>query len=164
MRNRASILCSLMLLAVGYTIGSLNPFTPRFLQAQEDAAKGQQNEDPISRDTLNKMDNARQALRVANEALISDGRHKPITKGVNPVAILAGGVDAQRDLEAGLGVDPGTFAGLYAGNAIDEVEEKLGKDAEGRLTYNKKVIQMYPISRIKQLYKKARVVDESEDF
>lgn len=162
MRNRASILCSLALLATGYVLGSLNLLSPSLLWAQdEDAAAA--TAIPIPDDTLQKMNAARNALQTANEALIADGLMKPITKGINPVAILAGGVDA-RDLEAGLGVDPGTFAALYAGNATDEVAEKMGKDAEGRLTYNKRVIQMYPISSIKRLYKSAELVSDNSGF
>jgi sugar phosphate isomerase/epimerase len=44
-----------------------------------------------------------------------------------------------------------------------EVAEKLGKDAEGRLTYNKRVIQMYPISAIKKLYRAAELVAEDDE-
>ncbi len=74
-------------------------------------------------------------------------------------------MNAQADLEAaGVGVDPGTFAALYAGMAIDEVDEQLGRDAEERLTYKKRLIQMYPVTRIQKLYQAAGVVTEENQF
>lgn len=152
MRKSASIFAAFGLVAVGYLLGSANLLTPAGLFAQDKEASR------VSEDSRNKIDAARRALKAAEESLITDGVHNPITKGVNPVAVLAGGLDARRDLEAGLGVDPGTFAALYADLAIDEIAEKLDRDAEGRLTYNKRVIQMYPISSIKTLYRAAEVV------
>ena len=50
------------------------------------------------------------------------------------------------------GVDPETFAALYAGLASPEVRQSLARDAQGRLTYKNKVIRMYPIARLKQAF------------
>ena len=148
------------LLAGGYLLGSADLFSPRPLSAQDDSAQPAGN--PISQDAQNKIAAARAALQEAQAALVAEGLYKPITKGLNPIAVLAGGVDAQKDLESGLGVDPGTFAALYAGLATDVVHEQLGRDAEGRLTYKKRLIQMYPISNIKKLYQAANVVSDDE--
>lgn len=158
MRKSASIVAAFGLVALGYLIGSANLLAPGDLWAQDAPAAN-----PVSEDTLEKITAARQALEAAQEALIADQRLVSATKGLNPIAVLAGGIDAPRDLEIGLGVDPGTFAALYAGLATDEIEEKLGKDAEGRLTYNKRVIQMYPISGIRKLYRKAAVVADNDE-
>ena len=157
MRKSATLLFAFSLLAVGYLLGTANSLSPTSLWAQGDnnaAAKA------VSQDTLDKIAAARNALQDAHDALVSEGLYKPATKGLNPIDILAGGVNAQGDLEAGMGVDPGTFAALYAGLAIDEVDEQLGRDAEGRLTYKKRLIQMYPVTEIKKLYQAAGVVTE----
>jgi len=159
MRKCASLLFAFSLLAVGYLLGTANLLSPAALWAQGDDKPAAAN--PISQDTLNKIAAARNALQEAHDALVSEGLYKPATKGLNPIAILAGGLDAQADLAAGVGVDPGTFAALYAGLAIDEVDEQLGRDAEGRLTYKKRLIQMYPVSSIKKLYQAANIVSES---
>jgi hypothetical protein len=60
--------------------------------------------------------------------------------------------DAAEAAMAGRGVDPETFAGLYAGLAVDEVASELAHDDEGRLTYKGKLVRMYPISRLKRLF------------
>jgi len=157
MRKCASLFIAVALLATGYLLGSANVFSPAPIQAQEDLEKAVAEANSLSEDTRQKIEEARNALEIAQDALISEGFMKPGTKGINPIAILAGGVDVMGDLERGLGVDPGTFAALYAGLAIDEVDEQLGRDAEGRLTYKKKLIQMYPVSKIKSLYNKANI-------
>jgi len=74
------------------------------------------------------------------------------TEGVNAFAVTTGGVDAMDDLEKGRGVDPETFAALYAGQANKEVADSLDHDDQGRLTYKNKVIRMYPVSRLKELF------------
>ena len=57
-------------------------------------------------------------------------------------------------LVAGFGVrTPETFAALYAGLAATEVQEHIDKDSQGRVTYKGKVVQMYPIRRLTQLFK-----------
>ncbi len=160
MRKSASLLFAFSLLAVGYLLGSANTLSPSSLWAQGDGNAT----NAVSQDTLDKIAAARNALQDAHDALVSEGLYKPATKGLNPIDILAGGVNAQADLEAGVGVDPGTFAALYAGLAIDEVDEQLGRDAEGRLTYKKRLIQMYPVTRIQKLYQAAGVVTEQNQF
>ena len=60
--------------------------------------------------------------------------------------------DAISDLETGRGVDPETFAALYAEQATDEVRLKLTRDDQGRLLYNGKLVQMYSISRLKTAF------------
>ena len=59
---------------------------------------------------------------------------------------------ADDDRVDGRGVDPETFAGLYAGQAIAKFGKDLKTDERGRLTYKDKVVRMYSISRIKKLY------------
>lgn len=106
---------------------------------------------PLSKDMLDKMELLFGALREAQGAMEIEKMYVPAVKGLNPYAVSVGGVNAVADLERGLGVDPITFVGLYAGQAIESVEAKLGKDEFGRLTYNNRLVRLYPISRLKAL-------------
>jgi hypothetical protein len=63
---------------------------------------------------------------------------------------LTGGGSAKTDLEAGRGVDPETFAALYAGKALPEIQPLLGSDEQGRVTYNNEVVRMYSKSRLQK--------------
>jgi len=87
------------------------------------------------------------------EALQSENRYNSATKNVNAFAVLSGGGDSLEDLKRGVGgVDPETFAALYAGLATDQVVVDLGRDAEGRMTYKGRVVRMYPVSVIRAAY------------
>jgi NAD(P)-dependent dehydrogenase (short-subunit alcohol dehydrogenase family) len=138
-----TVLC---LIAVGYVLGSNNALAPDPVAAQ-DAAEGP------SEDAIEKISLAYTALRGAVELLTQEDRYKLATKGINTFAITSGGVNAVRDLESGRGVDPETFAALYAGQATDVIAEFLDRDEQGRLRYKNKVIRMYPIAKLKALYK-----------
>ncbi len=87
-------------------------------------------------------------------ALEQEQRYAPVMKGVNAFAVLSGGADAKQDLETGRGVDPETFAALYAEQATDEIAAHVSKDEQGRLTYKGKIVRMYSISRLKQMFAK----------
>lgn len=105
----------------------------------------------ISDANAEKIKQASEAISVAHQALLQDGKYKPAVRTMNAYVILAGGVDALADLESGRGVDPITFAGLYNGEGIDEVLPHLGKDSMGRLTYKGKLVRMYPVERMRDL-------------
>lgn len=132
------------LVAFGYVLGSL-----QLLKLP--VAWGQDESTP-SEEALKKIQTAYDALKSAMDTLKSEGFYKPVTKGVNSYAVLAGGLDAEKDLEEGKGVDPETFAALYAGDAVESIAEHLSKDEEGRLTYKNKVVRIYPVSRLKRIY------------
>jgi hypothetical protein len=84
---------------------------------------------------------------------------------------MVGGLNAKEDLESGRGVDPETFAALYAAaydlKKLNLKDESLADwvdiglldyDAEGRLTYQNKVVRIYPVSRLKKLNTQRRVL------
>ena len=146
------------LVGVGYLLGSCQVFTPGSLFAQGTkkpaGVVGPTEADaiqlpPMSDEAKAKIRAAHDALKAAQETLQAEGHYQSATKGVNAFTVLSGGGSSVKDLEAGRGVDPETFAALYADLAIDEVAEKLGKDPEGRITYNNKVVRMYPVSKLK---------------
>lgn len=134
------------LLAFGYVLGANHVLHLASVQAQNEE------ELKISDETRKKIQAANESLKSAGDDLKEADLDKPAIKGLNSFAILVGGVNAIEDLETGRGVDPVTFAGLYAGEAVDEIAEHLTFDEEGRLTYKNRVVRMYPISRLKKLY------------
>jgi hypothetical protein len=131
-------------LVAGYVLGSLQVFAPDSVRAQAAADADQTSQEKVIK--------AHEAVQAAMDALIKEKRYVPAINGTNAFAVSVGGLDAVRDLESGYGVDPETFAGLYAGLAVDEVEKKLETDDKGVLRYNKKPVQLYPISRLKELF------------
>ena len=107
---------------------------------------------------------AQSSLEELKTALTDENRYTTATKTLNVSSLMAGGVDAIGDLEAGRGVDPETFAALYAGQAADEIAAEIDKDEKGRLTYKGKVVRLYSITRLKQVYQaRIKYAGESDD-
>jgi hypothetical protein len=144
------------LVAFGYVLGATGLLTPEALQAQGKSTKKAQN--IVSDETAAKIKTATDALRTAADAMQSEQKYAPVTTNLNAFAVLAGGVNAVEDLENNRGVDPETFAALYAGLADDNIRAKLGTDSEGRMTYDGKVIRLYPVSRLKQMFEQREIV------
>ena len=105
-----------------------------------------------SEEAQKKITTAFEALKAAREALEAESLYTSATKSMNSFGVLSGGLNAVEDLETGRGVDPETFAALYADLATEEIKLKLSKDDKGRLVYNGKLIQMYPISRLRKTF------------
>lgn len=135
---------AVVMMSVGYLLGQADVGL-QLVNAQQPA-------DGVSEDTANKIREANRRLNDAMEALRSDGRYEAITEGPNAFLILAGGGDARADLESGRGVDPETFAALYAGRALPEIKDLLGTDEQNRLTYNNEVIRIYSKSRLQRIF------------
>lgn len=159
MRTSWTIVSGVALLLTGYLLGASGVLSPQSLFAQADPAakKPAATKGPpaielnLSDDARAKIQAAAAALNAAKEILVQENLYNSATKGVNAYAILTGGCNSLNDLESGRGVDPETFAALYAGLAEDSIVSKLGRDPEDRLTYNSKLIRMYPITRLKGL-------------
>ncbi len=134
-------------LAIGYVIGATGILSPTNSQAQ---SFGDKDSDVAIENIKAAAAAVEQAMRVLNE----NDLYSPAITGINAFAVTAGGLNARKDLESGRGVDPETFAGLYAGLAVDEILEHLGKDEEGRITYKNKVVRMYPVSRLKRMFER----------
>jgi hypothetical protein len=133
------------LLVTGYLLGSLQVGGPSPLRADPSVEAMQ----PPVRDKLRSTE---QAVAEAMKMLQDEKRYVPAILGLNAFATTVGGVDAIADLESGQGVDPETFAGLYAGQAVPEVAEHLAHDSQGRITYKSRVVRLYNPSRLKQLF------------
>lgn len=152
MRLLTRTVATLSLFGLGVLAGSQMQSLQTEVKAQSDAAAAGADAPP-SDEVKKQVLAANTALMAAKTALAGEQRYNIATKSLNVSMILAGGVDAVADLEAGRGVDPETFAALYAGDAKDEIAAELATDEQGRLTYKNKVVRMYPVSRLKALYR-----------
>lgn len=142
MRRWQLTLFGVGMLGMGYLAGASGVLRDRPAVAQEATTSA----------AIDKIKLAHQALNVAADALKTEDRYDAITQGTNAFLVLAGGGNARQDLESGAGVDPETFAALYAGKAIPELQDQITKDDQGRLTFNGTVIQLYSKTRLQQIY------------
>lgn len=149
MRKIGNSLGVLMLLVIGYVAGSVGLVSTPGLSAQD-----KKNDDAgPSKDAVLKITAGLDAIQIAADALKREGRYNPATRGLNLFGVSVGGLNARDDLDKGRGVDPETFAALYAGQASEEVEKHIARDDQGRVTYKGKVVRLYPISRLTRLFK-----------
>ncbi len=146
---------SLLLLGAGYILGSNGTFQLATSVAQPplnaDIDDNNQAVD-LANETVQQIQGANATMGQAMESLRIEGKYNPATTGMNPYLILTGGGDAIADLEAGIGVDPITFAELYAGMALREVGDEITRDEQNRLLYKNKLIRMYSVDRMKKRY------------
>ena len=147
MQRIGTSLLVMTVLAVGYVAGSIGLLTPADLSAQGAAAAQGPSEDSVE-----KITSSFDTMKTAASALKREGRYETATRGLNLFAVSVGGLDVKGDLEKGRGVDPETFAALYAGLETKEIEAHIDRDSQGRVTYKGKVVQMYPVRRLTQLF------------
>lgn len=142
------------LIGVGYLLGASGFAGTVRAWAQDEKAEAPAAVQPgaVSEEAQKKITAAFESLKAAREALEADSRYVSATTTTNVFGILSGGLNAVEDLESGRGVDPETFAALYADLGTDAVKTKLTKDDKGRLVYGGKLIQMYPISRLRKTF------------
>jgi hypothetical protein len=133
------------LVAAGYVLGASGALDLRTTGAQDPAETG------LAKETAEKVYAASNALKDAADALRTEGRYEAITEEVNSFLVLAGGGNAKEDLQSGAGVDPETFAALYAGGAVPEIADQLEFDDENRLVYNGQVVRMYSKARLQRM-------------
>jgi len=145
MRRVARGFSCLVLLFAGYVLGSLQVGGPSLLRAEPQS-------EGLPEAVATRVRDANHSVSDAIQALQEDKRYVPAIQGVNAFAATVGGVDAVADLESGEGVDPETFAGLYAGQALPDIAEHLARNGEGHLTYKNKSIRIYSATRLGQLF------------
>lgn len=151
MTNSLRITGALSLVALGFVLGRADLSSWNRVHAQDEQTGP-------SEETTKKIQLANDALKAATESLKNESLYNAATKSINVFGVLTGGLNAVDDLESGRGVDPETFAALYADDATEDVKQHLGKDEDGRLTYKNKVVRIYPISRLKKAYAQRMVV------
>ncbi|HQX52314.1 MAG TPA: hypothetical protein PLY87_10465 [Planctomycetaceae bacterium] len=162
MRQTAAVVTGLVLFAGGFLCGHLEPVLPTMLNAQVDEPA------VLSTDALIVYQKARKAVSDLNDTFIAAGFSTNATTDVNYFSVSVGGIDVLRDLEEGRGVDPETFAALYAFEDQElgatgqkervfkrfgvDISQHLDSDDHGRVRYKKKVVQMYSTERLNQLF------------
>ena len=140
------------LLAFGYFIGASGSLMPQSSNAQPPGALGEegaQAEITLSNESVAQIQRIHESLSQLMETMSLAGTYTPATEGVNPYLILTGGGSAIDDLEQGTGVDPITFADLYAGKATQEIEDSLSWDQSKRLMYKNKLVRVYSVEKLK---------------
>lgn len=144
--QRSRLISSLTILGLGYGLGVFFHPQPTTLHAQSVGQTG------YERETVAGFQALHQKIGEVATALEGEGKYTSAVDGTNSFAIAFGGVDAIKDLEEDRGVDPETFAALYAGRASPDVFPHLGTDSRGRLTYKGNVVKLYSRERLKKLY------------
>jgi len=154
---------ALALVAVGYVLGSTDLLDLNRSSAQApdllDVDDAMQQVD-ISDDTVKQLQTIHEYLSSAMESLRAEGKYVPATEDMNPYLILTGGGNAIDDLERGTGVDPLTFAGLYSGRAVREVEDELRRDEQGRLLYKNNLVRMYSVDRLQKRHDNMQAIQQ----
>lgn len=146
MQKLSLFITASVVFAAGYLVGSADTVTvPQVKAAQEDQR--------MTADALLLYKQTLQELDKLGDTLIAEGRLNAATDGDNFFALSVGGIDAIRQLEEGRGVDPETFAALYAGRAIPDVSEHLTFDANGRLRYKGNIVRIYSRDRLKTMFR-----------
>ena len=108
MRRAAAVVSGLVLFAAGFACGHLDSALPSMLNAQQDEPA------MLSSEAIIAYAKTRKAVADLNDTFIALGLSTSATSDVNYFSVSVGGIDVQRDLEEGRGVDPETFAALYA--------------------------------------------------
>jgi hypothetical protein len=142
------------LFVTGLVAGTLLSQAPPSLHAQQESQAPQ-----YSNDVLEAYKRAHKSVRELNNLFVASGDSTTVFGGVNYFAASVGGINAERDLEEGRGVDPETFAALYAEMATPRIAQHLDFDEQGRLRYKKNVIRIYSRDRLKQLFQRRDQLD-----
>ena len=164
MRRTAAIVTGVALFAVGFVCGHLDSAFPSTLIAQQEVPS------QLTPDALVAYQKARKAVSDLNDTFIAAGFSTAAASDVNYFSVSVGGIDVMRDLEEGRGVDPETFAALYAFEDQElgatgkterifkrfgvDVSQHLDSDDHGRIRYKGKVVQLYSTDRLNQLFKR----------
>ncbi|MEY3457371.1 MAG: hypothetical protein RL215_528 [Planctomycetota bacterium] len=146
MKRLQKLAIGVLLVGGGFVAGQLTATTVPQLQA------GQDESSKYGLDVLQAYRQLSKAGRELGSLLTAGGNLTSVTTATNYFGMSVGGVNAELDLEEGRGVDPETFAALYADLATPKVAEHLDYDEQGRLRYKKTVIRMYSRERLRALF------------
>ena len=139
-----TLVFGLTMLVLGYWSGSGDFPRLASLWAQDASPE-------LSDATAVKIQAAHESLKAAADALLQDGRYEGLTDAPNAFLVLSGGGNAMEDLQSGQGVDPESFAAIYARKVKPEVLDGLTTDDQGRVLYNNQVVRLYSRSRLEKV-------------
>ena len=135
----------LAMLTVGYWSGS-RCFPEVSMLSAQDGDSG------LADGTALKIKEAHESLKSAMDALQQDGKYEGLSETPNAFLVLSGGGNAVEDLASGQGVDPESFAALYARQVKQEVLDALTVDEQGRLLHNEQLVRLYSKSRLEKTF------------
>lgn len=146
MKRFQKLMAGLLLAGAGFVAGQLTAGHSTLLSASQDESS------KYGLDVLQAYRQLNKAGRELSSLLTAGGNLTSVTTAANYFGISVGGVNAEQDLEEGRGVDPETFAALYADLATPKIAEHLDYDEQGRLRYKKTVIRLYSRERLRALF------------
>jgi hypothetical protein len=146
MKRWQKLMAGLLLAGGGFLAGQLTAGHANLLNAQQDDSAR------YGLDVLQAYRQLNKAGRELSSLLTAGGNLTSVTTAANYFGVSVGGVNAEQDLEEGRGVDPETFAALYADLATPRIAEHLDYDEQGRLRYKKTVIRLYSRERLRALF------------
>lgn len=150
MLKSGKLIAGLAVFGVGYVFGNFQGAETVRLQAVQEQS-GVEN---ISNETLQAYQKFRKGCYDLSDSLKGESLNVSAVEGVNFFALSVGGVDAVRDLEEGRGVDPETFAAIYADRANPEVTKNITTDSDGRKRYKDTIVRMYSKERLKEVFQR----------
>ncbi len=152
MKRFGKLLAGSAVFAFGYTCGIFQAGSPADLQAV--AQPDRKIVEAVSNETLEAYVKFRKGGSDLADSLRAESLNTVAVEGINFFALSVGGVDAVRDLEEGRGVDPETFAAIYADRASTEVTQHVDTDAEGRKRYKGAIVRMYSKERLREIFQR----------
>lgn len=144
----------ILLFAVVFGCGLLSGLLMRDTTPRAQAARQQVGVDEVSADTLVSYQKFRKASTDLSDSLNAESLNVKATEDLNYFAMSVGGIDAVKDLEEGRGVDPETFAAIYADRASPEVTQHIDTDELGRMRYKGTVIRIYSRQRLREVFQR----------
>ncbi len=141
------VLFACTIFGAGYLLGSTDSLTT----SQVDAAGP--NQQRLAGEALLSYKRSRLEMDKLSSILSAEEKHRLATDGENFFALSVGGIDAMRELEEGRGVDPETFAALYAGRALSEISEHVETGDDGRIRYKGNIVRLYSRERLKEMFR-----------
>ena len=148
MQKLSLIVFAPALFAAGYLLRSAEIMHPReVVAAPQDGLR-------LSSESLLTYKQSRLILDSLSDLLSAEQRHRSATEGENFFALSVGGIDSLQDLEEGRGVDPETFAALYADRALPDVAEHLETDDNGRIRYKGNIVRLYSREKLKEVFRR----------
>ena len=148
MQKLSFFVCVSSVFATGYFFGTAEVLKPHEVNAAQQLSK------PLSSEILLTYKQSQVVLDSLSDMLSAERRHRAATEGENYFAVTMGGIDSIKDLEEGRGVDPETFAALYADRALPDVAQHLETDDNGRIRYKGNIVRLYSRERLKELFRR----------
>ncbi len=157
MRKLSLIVFAAVVFCAGYLVGSSHSTN------QTTVTAATQEEQRLSDQTLVTYRAAQLRFTELGDVLAAENRYRSVSNDHNYFAVSVGGIDAFRDLEEGRGVDPETFAALYAERSVPEIAQHVEFGDDGRLRYKGNIVRVYSRERLKSMFNRRDEINNRAD-